>query len=156
MPSRFSPVHIFGNLWTRARQASLSIAFFRQEYLSVFPCPLPGDLPDPGIKPGLLISPVLAGGFFTTSATWGTSYTLARLHNCRGLKNKVLFLAYAAGPSDIGWGIYFIFFFLWASRCQSICHVAHCWSNGKRRRKDDKACVDSCSFHSEIPLRCPM
>ena len=29
--------------------------------------PSPGDLPDPGIKP---LSPALAGGFFTTSATW--------------------------------------------------------------------------------------
>ena len=30
----------------------------------------PGDLPDPGIKPVSLLSPALAGGFFTTSATW--------------------------------------------------------------------------------------
>ena len=30
----------------------------------------PGDLPDPGIKPVSLPSPALAGGFFTTSATW--------------------------------------------------------------------------------------
>ena len=34
------------------------------------PCPLPGDLPDPGIEPASLKSPPLAGGFFTTSATW--------------------------------------------------------------------------------------
>ena len=32
--------------------------------------PPPGDLLDPGIKPTSLTSPVLAGGFFTTSATW--------------------------------------------------------------------------------------
>ena len=30
----------------------------------------PGDLPDPGIKPTSLTSPVLAGGFLTTSTTW--------------------------------------------------------------------------------------
>ena len=30
----------------------------------------PGDLPDPGIEPVSLASPALAGGFFTTSATW--------------------------------------------------------------------------------------
>ena len=35
------------------------------------PCPPPGDLPDPGIEPVSLMSPVLAGGFFTTSITWG-------------------------------------------------------------------------------------
>ena len=34
------------------------------------PCPPPADLPDPGIKPASLTSPALAGGFFTTSATW--------------------------------------------------------------------------------------
>ena len=35
-------------------------------------CPalLQGIFPDPGIKPASLMSPVLAGRFFTTSATW--------------------------------------------------------------------------------------
>ena len=28
------------------------------------------DLPHPGIEPESLMSPALAGGFFTTSATW--------------------------------------------------------------------------------------
>ena len=32
--------------------------------------PFSGDLPDPGIEPMSLASPVLAGGFFTTSTTW--------------------------------------------------------------------------------------
>ena len=32
--------------------------------------PSPGDLPDPGMKPVSLTSLALAGGFFTTSATW--------------------------------------------------------------------------------------
>ena len=32
--------------------------------------PPPGDLPDPGIEPTLLMSPALAGGFFTMSVTW--------------------------------------------------------------------------------------
>ena len=31
--------------------------------------PPPGDLPDPGIEPVSLMSPALAGRFFTTSAT---------------------------------------------------------------------------------------
>ena len=34
------------------------------------PCPPPEDLPNPGIKPTSLMYPALAGGFFTTSATW--------------------------------------------------------------------------------------
>ena len=32
--------------------------------------PSPGDLPDPGIKPTSLMSPVLASKFFSTSNTW--------------------------------------------------------------------------------------
>ena len=31
---------------------------------------LQGNLPNPGVKPTSLRSPALAGGFFTTSATW--------------------------------------------------------------------------------------
>ena len=34
------------------------------------PCPPPGALPDPGIQPESLMSPALAGGFFTTSTSW--------------------------------------------------------------------------------------
>ena len=61
---------LFDTLWTVAHQAPLSMKFSRQEYWSGLPFPPPGDLPDPGIEPASLISPALAGGFFTTSATW--------------------------------------------------------------------------------------
>ena len=37
-----------------ARQAPLSVGFSRQEYWSGLPCPPPGVLPNPGIKPELL------------------------------------------------------------------------------------------------------
>ena len=40
-----------------------------QEYWNGLSCPPPGDLPDPGIEPMSLISPALAGRFFTTNAT---------------------------------------------------------------------------------------
>ena len=36
---------------TVARQAPLSMGFFWQGYWSGLPCPPPGDLPNPGIKP---------------------------------------------------------------------------------------------------------
>ena len=55
--------------WTVAHQALLSMGFSRQEYWSELPCPPPGDLPDPGIKPTSLKSPTSAGRFFTASAT---------------------------------------------------------------------------------------
>ena len=66
----FSCVRHFATLWTVAHQAPLSIGFFRQQHWSELPCPPPGDLSNPGIKPKSLTSPVLAGRFFTTSATW--------------------------------------------------------------------------------------
>ena len=47
-------------------QAPLSMEFSRQEYWSGLPSPAPGDLPNPGIEPMSPVSPVLAGGFFTT------------------------------------------------------------------------------------------
>ena len=37
--------------WTVARQAPLSMGFFRQGYWSGLPFPFPGDLPDPGTEP---------------------------------------------------------------------------------------------------------
>ena len=39
-------------------------------------CPPPGDLPNPGIEPASLMSPALAGGFFTASSTWEVNATL--------------------------------------------------------------------------------
>ena len=42
----------------------------RPEYWRGLPLPSPGDLPNPGIKPGSPVSLVLAGVFFTTSTTW--------------------------------------------------------------------------------------
>ena len=55
--------------WTIALQAPLSMGFFRPEYWSGLPFPSLGDLPYPG-EPTSLISPELAGRFFTTSTTW--------------------------------------------------------------------------------------
>ena len=52
----FSCFWLFAIPWTVAHQAPLSIGF------SIgFPCPTPGDLPDPGIEPRSLTSFALAG-----------------------------------------------------------------------------------------------
>ena len=48
-----SLIRLFATPWTVARQAPLSMGFSRQEYWSGFPSPSPGDLPNPGIKPGV-------------------------------------------------------------------------------------------------------
>ena len=49
-----------------------TLSFFQmiwQESWSGLSCPPPGHLHDPGIKPMSLMSPALAGRFFTNSAT---------------------------------------------------------------------------------------
>ena len=88
MLSGFSCVWLFATLWTVAHQAPLSMGFSRQEYWNALPFPPPGDLPKPGIQPTSLVSPALAGGFFTTSTTREVSQdpfkqALAKLNACR-------------------------------------------------------------------------
>ena len=62
----------------------------RQEYWSGVPCPTPGDLPSPGIEPVFLMSPTLAGGFFTTNATWEAHEIVTR--------------AFSGGSAGSEWG----------------------------------------------------
>ena len=64
----FSHVQHFATPWTVAYLAPQSMSFSRQEYWSGLPFPTPGDLPNPGIEPASLVSPALAGGFFTTAS----------------------------------------------------------------------------------------
>ena len=70
MLSHLSHVQLYATLWTVAHRAPLSMGFSKQEYWSQLPCPSPGDLPDPGTELSSLTYAALAGGFFTTSATW--------------------------------------------------------------------------------------
>ena len=65
--------------WTVDYQTPLSVGFSRQEYWSGLPCPPPGDLPNPGIEPTSLMSPSLAGGFFTASTTWEALIAIPKL-----------------------------------------------------------------------------
>ena len=46
-------------LWTEAHRAPQSIGFFRQEYWSELPFPLPGALPNPGTELASLMSPAM-------------------------------------------------------------------------------------------------
>ena len=59
MLSRFSHVWFFATLWTVAHQAPLSMGFSKQEYWSGVPCPPPGYLANPGIKPMSPAAPTL-------------------------------------------------------------------------------------------------
>ena len=67
MLSCLSHVQLFATLWTVAHQAPLSMGFSKQEYWNGLSCPPPGDLSHPGIEPTSLMSPALAGRFFTVA-----------------------------------------------------------------------------------------
>ena len=70
------------------------MGFSKQEYWSVLPCPPPGDLPDPGIKPvSLAVSPALQMDSFLLSH-WGSSYhfyTALNLCRCTFLSGVTFF-----------------------------------------------------------------
>ena len=78
------------------------MGFSRQEYWTGLPCPPPEDLPNPGIKPASLMYPVLAGRFFTTSASWEAStYTWGSIKMyTRSDKNQI------SKQSDLNSGIH--------------------------------------------------
>ena len=76
-------VQLFATPWTVTLQAPLSMGFSRQEYWSAFPCLPPGDVPDSGIKLACLMSPALAGGFFTTESPGKPVYSYGSQPNCK-------------------------------------------------------------------------
>ena len=71
--SRRAVSNSFATPWTVAHQAPLSMGFPGHEYWSGLPSPSPGDVSDPGIKPG---SPALAGGFFII---WASREAVGRI-----------------------------------------------------------------------------
>ena len=73
-------VQLFATPWTVARKSPLSMGFFRQNYRCGLPFPPPGNLPDPGIVPKSLVSPALAGGFFSTSTIWRCTNPTATIY----------------------------------------------------------------------------
>ena len=67
----------FVTLWTGSiGHPPGSMGFSKQEYWTGLPCCPPEDLPNPGIEPTSLTSPALAGGLFSTSATWEAQFNL--------------------------------------------------------------------------------
>ena len=59
--NHFNSVWLFVILWTVTCQAPLPMRFHRQEYWSGLPFPSPGHLPNPGIKPVLVLyNPVIS------------------------------------------------------------------------------------------------
>ena len=91
MLSYLSHVQLSVTLWTVALQAPLSVGFSRQEYGAG--CHILFQyLPNAGIKPTSLMSPALAGRFFTTSTTWEEKkpwIRVNRIHICSKKKQPL-------------------------------------------------------------------
>ena len=60
-------VQLSATPWTVGHQDPLSMGFPRPEYWSGLLFPSPDDLRNPGMEPLSLVSPALAGEFFTSS-----------------------------------------------------------------------------------------
>ena len=89
MLSRFSRVWLCDPM-EHSQSDSSANGFSRHEYWSELPYPLPEDLPDPGIKPISLMPLRLAGGFFTTSATWEAHLNYYMLPICSSYSTLLL------------------------------------------------------------------
>ena len=70
MLSCFTRVLFCVALWTVACQAPLSLGILQAGLLPGLAMPSSRGLPILGFEPASLMSPALAGGFFTVSATW--------------------------------------------------------------------------------------
>ena len=71
-----SRVLLFATPWTVAYEAPWSVEFSRQEYWSGLPFPSPGDLSNPGIKPG---SPALQADIYRLSQSNQAPKTISSL-----------------------------------------------------------------------------
>ena len=102
MLSHFSHVWLCATPWTVAHQPPLSMGFFRQEYWNGWPCPPPGDLPDPGMEASSLASPALAESSLPLGATWEA---LSLYH-----KSTYIYISIYLSPiiTDLKGGIYSI------------------------------------------------
>ena len=74
----FSHVQLFATPWTITRQAPVH-GILQTRILEWVAISFSRDPPDPGIEPASLMSPVLAGGFFTTSTTWASQRSSRRI-----------------------------------------------------------------------------
>ena len=97
--SCFSYVLLSMTLWTIAHQAPLSRGFSRKEYWGGSPAPLHRIFLTQGLTPRFLLSPTLAGGFFTTSANWEVPNS-----SIRGMWILAGYLIIMWNYSLAGWG----------------------------------------------------
>ena len=79
LQSCFSRVRLCGTPWTVARHVPLSMGILQNTGVGCHDL-LQGIFPAQGSNPGLLMSPALAGGFFSTGATWEAQWGLLHMN----------------------------------------------------------------------------
>ena len=84
-----SRVRLFATPWMVTYQALQSMGFSRQEYWSGLPFPSPGDLPNPGIKPG---SPALQTDALPSEPLGELTNTFQVLTNLKSTTNNSIFV----------------------------------------------------------------
>ena len=84
-----SRVRLFATPWMVTYQAPRSMGFSRQEYWSGLPFPSPGDLPNPGIKPG---SPALQTDALPSEPLGELTNTFQVLTNLKSTTNNSIFV----------------------------------------------------------------
>ena len=138
-------------------QAPLSMGFSRQKYWSGLSCPPAGDLPNPGIKPTSLKSPALAGGFFTTSATWEAP--LPGLEQCKSVGECKVQPFQKAGMPSLLQALALIWVRLWTEHPRAGCcphldafHLP-VLSLCAQRTKESYLCVISPSLFLSLPCQ---
>ena len=92
----------------------------RQEYWSGLTFPPSGDLLDPGIELATLSSPALAGGFFTTSATWETPYTYTYLFYLSIHPSSIKHIYHTPICPGLLISFYFILFYFIKKTCRTL------------------------------------
>ena len=151
-------VRLFMTPWTVAHQASLPWVFSRQEHWSGLPCPPPGDLPNPGIKPrspalqvdsllseppgepkntGVGSSSLLQGNFPTQELNWG-------LLHCRQILFQLSYPAYIYTQLAIAVVIFWTFLIM-LEMCP-FAWLQFCAAGRKERLASRLAKSDSISF----------
>ena len=138
-----SRVPLCATPWTVAYQAPLSMKFSRQEYWSGLPFPSPGDLPNPGIKPG---SPALQADTLPSKPPGKPLYCIKNSH----------IMSIEHWQSESAWRSLFLLHhpcertpLCWALALGNA-EFSVCWSGGLYRIQGQVKDMEHTDFHFKI------
>ena len=86
--------------WTVTHQAPLPMEFPRQEYWNGYSFSSPGDLPNPGLKPGSLALQVVSLPSEPPVKPHGAVSPIVRIHESRNQRLEIKVSSFTVTPSD--------------------------------------------------------